>query len=99
MPTGPGNPHPVHGAQLGVFTLHITSGGAYMKGVVCLFRNENGSTHAMGLRHNEHAVGARRMRNYLIQLYPGGSGQGARGDEAPHVLVHYFARGKEVTTR
>jgi hypothetical protein len=61
-----------------------------MKGLACLFRNENGSIHGMGLRDNEHAVGARRMRNCLIQPYPDTHVRAQRGDAAPHVLMNYF---------
>jgi hypothetical protein len=60
-----GKSSPVHGAQLGVFKWGL---------LLPVCRNENGSTHGMGPRHNEHAVGARRMRNYLIQPYPDSQG-------------------------
>jgi hypothetical protein len=62
-PSPPGNPHPSTGLNW------ASSWGLHQGG-----RNENGSTHGMGLRHNEHAVGARRMRNCLIQPYPDSQG-------------------------
>ena len=92
MPTGPsppGNPHRPRGPIERLHVGHHIKWGLH-EGVACLFRNENGSSHRMGLRHNEHAVGARRMRNYLIQPYPDSQVRAQRGDAAPHVLVHYF---------
>jgi hypothetical protein len=90
MPAGPpdpGNPQTVW-LNWASSLDHIKWG--LHEGAAGLFRNENGSTHRMGLRHNEHAVGARRMRNCLIQPYPDSQVRAQRGDAAPHVLMNYF---------
>ena len=78
MPTGPSHPgNPLPSTGLLWASLRWTSGGLTSRGLSVVRRNENGSTHGMDLRQNEHAVGARRMRNCLIQPYPDSQGEGA----------------------